>query len=285
MPGCSASPATSPGNRALSCSAVARPSMSVNDTRPRLPEASTITSASAASCRAARLGEFVVVCRTEHDVAVDHVVAGGHGEDLADPAVLVAYGFGQGAVEVAPSLRCHHGNGDVDRGGDERVDELLERLVVALEEGRALGLAVVGQHDDVIRAGRLGDRVLEPCELLVESAQRVEGGRREQPRVMGDLVVADEVGVGGGHTPVDVAHQRVDRQVAQDRGRGGTQDRVDPTALELRLDAVASGAASIDDLAPGVREGQREQSTDRVRDPTGSSSPCGGCACSCRAAC
>ena len=108
---------------------------------------------------------------------------------------------------------------------DERRHDGFERDAVALEERRTLGLAVVGQHDDVVRAGRLGDGVFETGELLVEAAERVERRRREDPGMVGDLVVTDEVGVRRRHAAVDVAHQGVQGEVAQDGRRGCTQDR------------------------------------------------------------
>ena len=213
---------------------------------------------------AARL-HLVVEAGSEHDVTFDGVALHERADQLADAAVLVVDDLGQRPVEVAPTLRRHLGHLDVVLLVDERRHDRLERDAVPLEERRTLGLAVIGQHDDVVRAGRLGDGVFEAGELLIETAERVERGRCEDARVVGHLVVSDEVGVGGGHAAVDVAHQRVQGEVAQDRRRRGPQHRVDPAALEARLDVRPAGSAAIGDLAEHVGDGQRQQSADGIR--------------------
>ncbi len=88
---------------------------------------------------------------------------------------------GQHGADVAPRL--------VDRGGrvhltlrERALHDLLERLAIALAERRALCLAVVGEHDQVIRARRLRRRALQPGQLVIvalEHRQRV--GLRESP--------------------------------------------------------------------------------------------------------
>ena len=82
---------------------------------------------------------------------------------------------------------------------------------------------------------------------------------------MGDLVVPDEVGVRRGHPAVDVAHQRVQREVTQDGGGRGAQHRIDAAALQARFDLQAAGVASVDHLPHDVGDGQREQPAHRVR--------------------
>jgi hypothetical protein len=47
------------------------------------------------------------------------------------------------------------------------IDELVEAVAVALLEGRALRLAMVGEDDDLVRPRRLSPRPLDPAELLV----------------------------------------------------------------------------------------------------------------------
>ena len=218
MPGCSASPAIRPGE---SCSHLlhGRAALDVGERdQPEVPRREDDHVGLGGRVGPARLCLLVRKRRAEHDVAVDDPVAGGDRQHLAESTVLVTDGFGQRPVEVAPALGRHLGDRDVDVGLDQGVDEILQRPVVALEERRPLGLAVVGQDHHVIGPWRVRDRVLEAGELSVEPPQRVQRRGSEQPGVVGDLVVADEVRVGRGNAPVHVAHQRVDREIAQRRG-------------------------------------------------------------------
>ena len=52
-------------------------------------------------------------------------------------------------------------------------DEVFEAEAVALFECGALGLAVIGEHDDLVRARGEAARSHDPAELLVELAQRL----------------------------------------------------------------------------------------------------------------
>jgi hypothetical protein len=210
-----------------------------------LPDASTTTSASSALGRSRSGGAFFGVGRTVHHVPVDDVAVGDRPDQLADSALLVLDRLGERSVEVAPPFRRHGRHRDLDLVVDQAVDELLERDAVALQERGALALAVVGEHDDVVRTWSFGDGQLQSAQLVVEPAERVEGGRRGDAGVVCDLVVADEVGVGGGDAAVDVADQRVHRDVAQD-GRGRrTQQRIHAAAIEAWFDAPASRPAPI----------------------------------------
>ena len=85
-----------------------------------------------------------------------------------------------------------------DRAARERaLDQVVEPVAVALLERRALGLAVIGEDDDLVRARRVAARALDPRELLVELAQRLERVGALEPGVVGDLVVAREGRVDG----------------------------------------------------------------------------------------
>ena len=77
-------------------------------------------------------------------------------------------------------------------GRERALDELVEPVAVSLLERRALRLAVVGEHDDLVRARREPAGVLDPAELLVELAQRLERVGALEPGVVRDLVVARE---------------------------------------------------------------------------------------------
>ena len=70
----------------------------------------------------------------------------------------------------------------------------------------------------MVWARRLRRRALEPRELAVVLAQHGERVRLPDPRVVGDLVVADEGGVADGHALHDVAREHRDVQVAHHDG-------------------------------------------------------------------
>ena len=74
----------------------------------------------------------------------------------------------------------------------ERSTSSSSAVAVALLERRALRLAVVGEDDDLVRPRRVAARALDPAELLVELAQRLERVGPLEPGVVRDLVVARE---------------------------------------------------------------------------------------------
>jgi hypothetical protein len=52
---------------------------------------------------------------------------------------------------------------------------------------------VVGEHDEAVRARRVRQGGLEPGELVVDAPQRGERVRALDARVVGDLVVGENV--------------------------------------------------------------------------------------------
>ena len=81
---------------------------------------------------------------------------------------------------VRPALVLARLRADVVRL-DRLADEVLERVAVPLLERRALGLAVVGEDDDVVRTRRVAEGAHDAAELLIELAQRLEGVRALEP--------------------------------------------------------------------------------------------------------
>ena len=265
MPGCSASPAISPGNRVPICSTLARPSMSVNEISPRLPDARTMTSDSA-------------VVSLPLAWAFSSANAGPSTTSPSTTRLRVATASSlptrlslSRTASVRAPLRLPQPSDDISgtaistSASISESTRSLQRPVVALQERRALGLAVVGEDHHVIRPWCFVDRVLEAGELSVEPPQRVERGRCEQPGVVGDFVVADEVGVRRRDATVDVAHQGVDREISQRRGGRGSQQWVDPASLQPGLDALTPGTSPVDHLAPRISERQRDESADGIR--------------------
>ena len=77
-----------------------------------------------------------------------------------------------------------------DLGAGERaLDQVVERVAVALLEGRAHALAVVGEHDEVVGARRQRRARSRRPKMLVERAQHLQGVRPVEPGMVSDLVV------------------------------------------------------------------------------------------------
>jgi hypothetical protein len=114
-------------------------------------------------------------------------------------------------------------------------DELLERDPVSVQEGRALGLTVVGEHDQPVGPRRVAGGRGDPRDLPVAPAQRQQGLRTLDPRVMGDLVVREERGVRDRAPGVHVGDHGRDLEIALDHRRPCAHQRVDEPALDPRL--------------------------------------------------
>ena len=124
------------------------------------------------------------------------------------------------------------------------LDELLEAVAVALLEGGALRLTVVGEDDDLVRTGRVAARAVDAPELLVELPQRLERVRALEPGVVGDLVIARERRVHRGPAAHHVAEHAVDDQVAHDHAHRRAHERVEAASVASRLHVAADGAQS-----------------------------------------
>ena len=160
----------------------------------------------------------------------------------------------------------------------------VQGLAVPLLEGRTLGLAVVGQYDQIVGAGRIWQPGEESFQLVVGAPQGVEGVWGGDTGVVGHLVVADEIDVGRRYPPCDVGHQDRPRDLGQDDGGGGAEQRIDPASIEARHHAVAPGPSSGpslsddvddaqgDDAKQGVGGGQHVEET--IPSPRASCSPC-----------
>ena len=95
-----------------------------------------------------------------------------------------------GGVEVAGPARP---GASTYVGYDQGRDEVGQRaVVVPLLERRALRLAVVGEHDDVVRPGRIVCSSREPTRGAVDLCQLLERLRPFDAAMVGDLVVAEE---------------------------------------------------------------------------------------------
>ncbi len=196
------------------------------------------------------------IARTEHDhVAIRHVVLGallagrstrrlrdgeaGHRRLLVATHEVVHLAARQGAF-----------------------NELVQAVAVALLEGRALGLAVVGEHDDLIRPRGVGARPLDAPELLVELSQRLHRVRALEPGVVCHLVVARKGRVHGWTAAHHVGQHAEDDQVAHDHGHGAAQQWIDAAPVTARTHIAPAGSQCRGHLKRDLPEEQDQRASD-----------------------
>ena len=131
-------------------------------------------------------------------------------------------------------------------------------MPVALAERRALRLAVVGEHDQVV--GARGACVVARSRRASWRRGGEHGERvgLADAGVVGDLVVADERRIAHGDALDDVRHQQRRHQVAHHDRDHGADQRVGAAALDVLRAAAAlapGGAALFDDV--GERQHER----------------------------
>ena len=146
------------------------------------------------------------------------------------------------------------------------LDEIVQAVAVPLLERGALGLAVVGEHDDFVRPGRVAASPVDAAELLVELPQRLERVGPLQPGVVRDLVVAREGRVDGGAAAHHVGEDAEDDQVAHDDAHRGAHERVEAAAVAARLHVPADraqGGDPFEDHLP-AEEDERPSDVERV---------------------
>ena len=150
--------------------------------------------------------------------------AGRLGDGEPDHGVLLVTAFDPG--DVAARKRA--------------LDELVEAVPVPLLEGRTLGLPVVGEDDDLVRSRSVVTCALDLAEVVVELAQRFEGVRTLEARVVRDLVVARECRVDRGSSTHDVGENSRDDQVAHEHAERPSHQRVDAATVAARADVAAN---------------------------------------------
>jgi hypothetical protein len=184
----------------------------------------------------ALLVEVVHALSAEGDGAV---LLWAHDHEADAGSCVVARHLGQPGAEISKRLILAAGvrfeRVDVAR----RAHDILERDAPALGEGRALGLTVIGQHDELVRARGVGDRHLHPCDLAVDLAQDGQRVVALDPRMVSHLVVGQEGRVDHGPPGHHVAHDGGDLQVALHDRRPCAYQRVRAWARDPRLDVVA----------------------------------------------
>ena len=158
--------------------------------------------------------------------------------EFAAFAVLLDVGeFAGDALEAHGAGVAADGLSDGGALGELLLDELLDGHAVALLEGGAEGLAVVGEDDQAVGArGLFGDHAAETGEGLVEALEVAKGVARPGARVVGDLVVAEIEHVDGGGAAQHVEHGHVGGHVAHGAAHGGADEGVPVLeAVEARV--------------------------------------------------
>ena len=138
-------------------------------------------------------------------------------------------------------------------------------VLVPLEEGRALALPVVREHDDPVGPRRVLGRPDDAVEGLVEVAKDGQRVRALDARVVGDLVVARERGVDRRPARVDVTDDRRHRQVALHDDHERAQQRVHEPAMTARPDVQAVLLRRRPQLLRDVGDHQHEGADERER--------------------
>lgn len=170
------------------------------------------------------------------------------GEPRAQPSQGLVVGRRPGRDRAAPAGLRH------DR---------LERRPVALAERRALRLAVVAEHHDLVGAGRPRRRRRDPRDPPVDAAEHRQRVASLQAGVVGDLVVGQERGVDRRPPGLEVADDGLDLEVELDRGGERPQRRVGPAARDARPHVATPLACRLAPLDHHVRDGQ-DQRADHV---------------------
>ena len=130
---------------------------------------------------------------------------------------------------------------------------------MALLEGRALRLAVVGEDDDLVRARRVPAGAVDAAELLVELAERLERVGPLEPGVVRDLVVAREGRVDRGAALEHVGDHGVHGQVADEDADAGADERVLDAAMAARADVALRLPDRRGQLEEDLPEDEHEQ--------------------------
>ncbi|GMA26433.1 hypothetical protein GCM10025864_41920 [Luteimicrobium album] len=155
--------------------------------------------------------------------------------------------------------------------------ERLEGQPVRLREGLAERLAVVGEHDDVVGPRGLPAELLEQPDDAVEALERAQRLGPQRARVVGDLVVVDEVHEDHGrplhHLLGDERRVEVAQQHVGDRAQG----RVGAQARDARLDAprrlLPALVQLLDELADREQQGPYEHEGTRAELDEGRARP------------
>ena len=230
-----------------------RPGSRGNEISPRLPEAITERSGSSPSASSSPWAGSSSSRRPRAPRAARAAIP-------SSRAISVRPGAEVGdRVVLAPGLHVH-----VLRGA-ERAHEVLEGQAVALQERRALRLAVVGEHDQAVGARRVGQRRVHARDLAVHLGQHRQRVGALDAGMVGHLVVGQERGVD--HRPAghQVAHHRRHLQVALDHGAEGAHQGVLARAVDARLHVAAALAGLGVALARHLGHHERERLRHRVR--------------------
>src|SRR5205814_5423831 len=102
-------------------------------------------------------------------------------------------------------------------------------------EHRAGALTVVGEHDQTVRSRRVGGRLLDDPDDLVEARDGVARFHTIRPGVVRDLVVIDEVHVDRGGTTQHLLDDERRAEMAEEDVRRRSRERIGKAARPAEL--------------------------------------------------
>src|SRR5215213_5051947 len=135
-------------------------------------------------------------------------------------------------------------------------------MSVALTEGRALGLPVIGEHDELVWTRCVLARPVDHSEALVELAEGLERVRPLEPGVMRHLVVARERRIHGGHPAKHVLEDGEDDEIAHPYAHPGAQEWVGASSVATRVHVPPPLPLRGHELQPDLPEHQHERPSD-----------------------
>ena len=190
--------------------------------------------------------------------------APGRDADGAASRRLIARHLGQTGVEEGQGVvLAAFGGGDA-AGAAGRPHHLLEGLSVAVAEGFALRLPVVGEHHEPVGARGVGAGPGDPGDLAIEVAEHGEAVLALDPGVVRHLVVGEKGRVDRRPPGEDVADHGGDLQVALDDGRPGADQGIGTGAPDPRPDVIAHLRARGAALSDHVDEDEDDRLGDGI---------------------
>ena len=199
----------------------------------------------------------------ELDLTVDALAAG---EGAHSPAEQPggAAGLGQTGPEVAERLVAVSVLSLHRLRAARALDQVLQALPVAVQEGLSLRLTVVGEDDQVIGALSVGGRCGDAGDLPVHAAQRREGIHPLDAGVVRHLVVGQERRVPDRPARVEVSDHGGDLEVALDHRAPRPHQRVRERPLDPRANVAASLLGGEVELLGDVADHQHDRAGDAV---------------------
>src|SRR5262245_38891926 len=146
--------------------------------------------------------------------------------EQAYDTVVVSHPFIKCGCKMLFALVCLNQGLTATAIGNQPTDQFRERDTIPLPERRALTLPMVRENDEVVGAWRACRRAFERREELIQRRQCFERIGAVDPRVMRDLVVAEQRCVDRREAVEHISDERESRRFLQEYGAPGPNQRV-----------------------------------------------------------